>query len=80
LEDGRSVISFKVKDRRNIKNPQHYIHYKRYKKFELPARIKAKFSTVAELHEHLSHHAEIITIGEKDIIIDLDGEKINVPF
>jgi hypothetical protein len=46
LEDAKSVISFKVKDRRNTTNPGHYIHYKRYKYFQLPAKIKAKLKSV----------------------------------
>jgi hypothetical protein len=65
-----------VKDRRNTTNPKHYIHYKRYKYFQLPVKIKAKFKSIPELHQYLRNNANIITIGEKDIIIDLDGEKI----
>ncbi len=70
-----------MKDRRNnITNPEHYIHYKRYKYFQLPAKIKAKFKSIPEFHQHLKNNADTITIGEKDVIIDLDGQKIYVPF
>ena len=80
LEEGNSVLSFKVKDRRNVTNPQHYVHYKRYKHFQLPIQIKNKFKSVKLLHEFLAQDASIITIGEKDVIIDLDGQKISVAF